>query len=110
MDEEGVTWNYRVMQDETGYSIREVFYENGDVVAWTAVPVAVWGETLDALVWGLAKFNEAVQQPVLKIADLLHGQDESGSGAESSDDYFIQWASGRRSAGIGVERDSEDVS
>lgn len=43
-----MTWSYRVTNDDTGWSVIEVYFENGKIMGWTE-PVLGPFDTLDEL-------------------------------------------------------------
>ncbi len=67
-----LTWNYRVfLEDDGDYIVREVFYdETGEIIACTQDAVEPLGESLQALREDIAMFQEALQLPVLTLADV----------------------------------------
>jgi hypothetical protein len=66
-----MTWEYRVFREDNGtYVIREVYYDNGSIVACTENAVAPMGESLDELQKDIEWFNEALKLPVLTLADI----------------------------------------
>ena len=67
-----MTWNYRVFREADGaYVIREVHYNaDGSIVACTENAVEPFGETLEELAQDLEYFNEALELPVLTMADI----------------------------------------
>ena len=67
-----ITWNCRVFQETNGdYVIREVFYaDDGSIAGCTENPVEPWGESLEALARDIDWFKEALQLPVLKLANI----------------------------------------
>ena len=67
-----MTWNYRVFREENGdHVIREVFYtEDGAILTCTAEAIEPFGESLEELAQDLAWFQEALQLPVLTLADI----------------------------------------
>lgn len=67
-----MTWNYRVFREADGdYAIREVFYaEDGSIIGCTQNAVEPFGESLDELAKDIEWFKEALELPVLTLADI----------------------------------------
>lgn len=68
-----MTWNYRVFREEDGgYVIREVFYDDDDssIEACTEKAVEPFGESLEELAQDIEWFKEALTMPVLTQADV----------------------------------------
>lgn len=66
------TWNYRVFCEEDGnYIICEVFYdETGAILGCTKDAVEPMGKSLEELHQDLCAFREALQLPVLTVAEV----------------------------------------
>ncbi|MCI0388727.1 MAG: hypothetical protein MOB07_08170 [Acidobacteria bacterium] len=66
------TWNYRVFHEENGdYVIREVFYdEEGCIFGCTEDTVEPFGRSLEELARDIEWFKEALEMPVLTLADV----------------------------------------
>lgn len=66
------TWNYRVFREEDGdYIIREVFYdEHGAILGCTKEAVEPMGKSIEELDQDLCAFRDALQLPVLTIAEV----------------------------------------
>ncbi len=60
-----MSWNYRVIETEWGYEIREVYYTDGEPVASTAGAVGCCGESLEELEEDLKLRIKALDKPVL---------------------------------------------
>lgn len=58
-------WNYRVIKDEDGFSIREVYYKDEAPEAWSARPMYPCGETSEELNADLDRMREAFNKPIL---------------------------------------------
>lgn len=67
-----ITWNYRVFREDDGdYIIREVFYdEQGTILGCTADAVEPIGSSLAELAEDIGSFQEALNLPVLTLADM----------------------------------------
>lgn len=67
-----MTWNYRVFREEDGdYVIREVTYgDNGEIIGCTKDAVEPLGKSLEELAQDLEAFQEALQYPVLTLAEV----------------------------------------
>jgi hypothetical protein len=67
-----VKWNYRVFKEENGdYIIREVFYgEDDSIVGCTENAVEPWGKSLEELTRNIEWFKEALELPILTLADI----------------------------------------
>lgn len=67
-----MTWNYRVFREENGdYVIREVFYdEDGCILSCTEDAVAPFGGSPEELAKDIEWFKEALDLPVLTLADI----------------------------------------
>ncbi len=68
-------WNFRVIEfienDETRYSIHEVFYDDNDkLYGYIEDPVKMQSDSVEGLIWMLRKLPEAIEKPVLKESDL----------------------------------------
>jgi hypothetical protein len=68
-----MTWNHRVFVKRTDeglwYSIRETFYEDGEVKGWTKDEIAPASESLEGLKWVLEQMLKALDKPVLEDSD-----------------------------------------
>jgi len=66
------TWNYRVFREENGdYVIREVFYDKEDcIIGCTEDAVEPFGRSLEALARDIEWLKEALEMPVLTLADV----------------------------------------
>lgn len=66
------TWNYRVFREEDGdYLIREVFYDNdGRILGCTEDAVTPFGQSIDELAQNIEWFKEALDLPVLTVAEV----------------------------------------
>lgn len=66
------TWNYRVFREEDDdYVIREVMYgDSGEIIGCTKDAVEPMGKSLEELAQDLAAFQEALQYPVLTLAEV----------------------------------------
>jgi hypothetical protein len=65
-----MSWNHRVIKEEGEdlFQIHEVYYDDeGNIVTWTAEPVAPCGESLEILIKEIAMFLQAVDKPVLHV-------------------------------------------
>jgi hypothetical protein len=64
-------WNYRVFkEDDGGLSIREVFYEQDGTVLACSEPVQAEADSIAALTTQLDAFQEALDLPILSLADV----------------------------------------
>ena len=68
-----MTWNHRVIvhphENETQYSVHEVFYESdGSLMGYVKTGVG-YGETLEELKKELARITRALESPALYEAD-----------------------------------------
>jgi len=61
-----MSWNYRVIETNFGYEIREVYYHKGEPKATTQGTAGCWGESLEELKQDLKLIEEALNKPVLK--------------------------------------------
>jgi hypothetical protein len=61
------TWNYRVINHGTHYSIHEVYYEKGKPVAWTEDAMIPVGKSYDEFKEDMFHFFCALGRPVLII-------------------------------------------
>ncbi len=73
MSDGRTTWNYRIVRDQ-GYSIHEVYYENGNIIAWSADPIHPYGEDKGQLLNDLEYMGEAFRKPVLRVEELPQGR------------------------------------
>ena len=76
-------WEYRVTKSgaqcaET-YEIREIYYDAGQIIAWSAEPDNASGDDLEQLAQDLARMSGALSKPVLDLDALAkaHGQEPS---------------------------------
>ena len=65
-------WNYRVFREsDDEYVIREVFYsDDGTILACSAQPAELFGQSTDELGRMLEDFQAALQLPVLTLDDI----------------------------------------
>ncbi len=72
-----MTWNYRVFLETNGdYIIREVFYDDdGGIIGCTEDSVEPKGRSLDDLAHDIEWFREALDLPILTLADIPVVQD-----------------------------------
>jgi len=69
------SWNYRVVRDQDGLRIFDVYYDDdGLPISTNAAPTYVYGETLDALNAQLQLMLEALKRPVLDDAEIGVGR------------------------------------
>lgn len=71
-----VTWNYRIIMDDTTedphdcwYAIYEVYYLDGVPIDHTVSQSSVFGDSLEELNQTLVKMRDALNHPVLKRSD-----------------------------------------
>ncbi len=64
-----MSWNYRIFKDKNGFSIREVFYEEGEVALYSSEESAPFGETRDELHDELTNMEGAFLQTTLTKED-----------------------------------------
>lgn len=64
-------WNYRLtvelVNDEKVYSIRELYYEDGEVISWTTETVAPLGSTKTVFLLDLDHYAAVVSHPIYDI-------------------------------------------
>lgn len=64
-------WNYRVVRtkegDEYVFDVREFYYENGQIAAWSRDPIAPGGESWHELADDLVKMQRAVSEPIIDL-------------------------------------------
>ena len=67
-----ITWNYRIFREADGdYIIREVTYgDNGEIIGCTKDAVEPMGRSIEELAQDLDAFQEALQYPVLTLAEV----------------------------------------
>lgn len=59
-------WNYRVIKDRDGFSIREVFYnKEGKIITWTIGGSWPYGETLEELKLDMKHLQQAFKRGIL---------------------------------------------
>lgn len=59
-------WNYRVVKDKDGFSIREVFYnKEGKIITWTVEACWPYGETLEELKLDVKHLQQALKRGIL---------------------------------------------
>jgi hypothetical protein len=65
-----MSWNYRIVHDEHGYYITDVFCdEHGDPEIWGERHTVLQGEDFEGLTFNVAKSSEALHKPVLKVVE-----------------------------------------
>jgi hypothetical protein len=68
-----VTWNYRIIMDDTGdepwYAIYEVYYLDGKPIDHTVSQSSVYGDDISDLTRTLAHMRDALNHPILKKSD-----------------------------------------
>lgn len=63
-----MTWNYRICQDEDGFSIHEVYYyDDGTIRSWTVDSVEASGESKEELIEDLVRMLVAVGRSVVDL-------------------------------------------
>ena len=66
-----MSWNYRVVRNEHGLRIFDVYYdEAGAPIATHEAPTYVYGETVDDLKAQLALMLEALDKPVIEEREI----------------------------------------
>jgi hypothetical protein len=66
-----MTWNYRVIENESMFHIHEVYYnDKGEIIAISEDPIAPAGETLEELKGDLKYYQQAVKRPILKKEEI----------------------------------------
>jgi hypothetical protein len=61
-----MSWNYRIVKDNDGLRIFDVYYdEAGNPISTHEVPTYVYGDTVDDLRDQLALMSEALALPIL---------------------------------------------
>lgn len=66
-----LTWGYRVLQSNEGYSIAEVIYDDaGRIISCSSESVTPFGQTFDQLTNDIAALQQALQQPVLQLDEI----------------------------------------
>ena len=69
--EQGMTWNYRVIDHGEHFSVREVYYDGERITHWTAKPRELSGETIDDIEADLRLIlAELRKRPPIPEADL----------------------------------------
>ena len=70
-----MTWNYRITEHEGIYSIREVYYEDGEPKMWTAPLTLDNEESREEMVeWVLTMLLDALRHPVLNMDELVRNE------------------------------------
>ena len=63
-------WNYRIIKDDTGFTIREVYYNDDDIIfGWSQEPDYSYGETIDELLGDFELMVKAFKAPILYLKD-----------------------------------------
>lgn len=80
-DEELMThWDYRVtkqvLDGETQYAIREVYYNGTRIVSWTADIIGASGDDVTEVVVDLGRMLNATSRPVVDITDENNPKEE----------------------------------
>lgn len=67
-----MTWNYRIVKSNEGFSVYEVFYdENGELNGITKDPIlGFYCETPDDILEELEIIKKAIKEPILNIEDI----------------------------------------
>ena len=64
-----MSWNHRILAHENNgeiyLKVHEVYYENEIPNGYTANPITIGGENLEALKWTLNKIKLAIKKPIL---------------------------------------------
>jgi len=72
-------WNYRVTREVVGgedvYAVREFYYENDEIKAWSVDPKGPRGDTYVELVTDYTMFAAAFNHPTLDITDAKRPSD-----------------------------------
>jgi hypothetical protein len=67
---QATAWDYRVVEVDGVFTIREVFYDDqGLPQGCLSTPAAPEGESLDELVDDMKAVERALQQPILTLVD-----------------------------------------
>lgn len=61
-----MSYNYRIIKDEQGYTIHEVYYTKGKPTMWTD-EVVPHGETLKELKEDFKLYRQAFKRPILEV-------------------------------------------
>jgi len=85
-----MTWNYRVVRDEDGLCIFDIYYnEAGQAVASGIDPTYVYGDELEDLKARLMLMLEALEKPILEKSQIgvpgAQGQDVENGPKTRSD-------------------------
>lgn len=73
-----MTWNYRVVEDENGLWIREVYYDSTGVPrSCTEFPSAPYGDDVHELVRDIAMMIRGTRLPVLQYSDFEDMEEKS---------------------------------
>jgi hypothetical protein len=60
-----MTWEYRIIKDKGGYTVREYIVLDKDSDSWTVDEVSPYGETRDELRQSFSLYLQAVHRPVI---------------------------------------------
>lgn len=72
-----MSWNYRVLENENGFGIYEVYYDDdGGINNISAAPMEPYGETVEDLKWDMDAMNAAFDKPVLSFTDVVSSFNE----------------------------------
>lgn len=71
-----MTWNYRLIKTEEGYSVFEVYYdESGSIKGWTEKPILnFFCEKPDDVLYELDVLKNAFDQPALSMEELENSE------------------------------------
>jgi hypothetical protein len=71
-----MTWNYRVIAQENKvgeliYAVHEVYYEDHQIIHWSAIPIVLYAESYETLKAMKDRYLLAYAKPVLIESELL---------------------------------------
>ena len=70
-----MSWNYRVIESDTGFTIHDVYYNDAGAITNVSVgEVAAYGETLDELRSDLEHYMKALERPALKMSEIKYAR------------------------------------
>lgn len=64
-----MTWNHRIVKHQDVFGVKEVYYENGTIISWSADFIPVVSESFKDLQESLEMMKRACSKPILLEQD-----------------------------------------
>lgn len=65
-----MSWDYRVTKDKNGFTIREVYYEKGEIFGWLQDAPYPWGKTREELEKDFNFMKKAFEYTTIDLAEI----------------------------------------